>query len=142
MNDLAFVARIVDLLESSRLRVWLAGGWAEELRGLRPPCAHSDVDFLYPGRDFGRVDRFLAETPAAREWTGKRTQRTRAFELDGVLVELLLVQRDDRGWFSELAQGRYRWPDDVFLAGSRIPVVSEAALLGYRAAHAVAARAA
>ena len=46
MNDLSFVMRVVDMLEDARLRVWLFGGWAEELRGLRAPCEHADVDFL------------------------------------------------------------------------------------------------
>jgi len=66
MNDLPFVLRVVDLLEDARLRVWLFGGWAEELRGLRAPCEHVDVDFLYPGRDFSRVDRFLGGTDDTR----------------------------------------------------------------------------
>src|SRR5207248_834952 len=55
MNDLSFVMHVVDLLEDARLRVWLFGGWAEELRGLRAPCEHVDVDFLYPGRDLARA---------------------------------------------------------------------------------------
>ena len=61
MTDVAVVLRVVDLLEAARLRVWLFGGWAEELRGLRAPCEHHDVDFLYPGRDLARVDRFIGD---------------------------------------------------------------------------------
>ena len=55
MNDLGFVMRVVDLLEDARLRVWLFGGWAEELRGLRAPCEHTDVAAtLFPGGE-GRL---------------------------------------------------------------------------------------
>ena len=125
MNDLAFVMRVVDLLEDARLRVWLFGGWAEELRGLRAPCEHSDVDFLYPGRDFARVDRFLGET-------GDTRPHKRTFEVEGVRVELLLVQKDERGWYTELPSGRHNWPSDVFAKAGRLPVASVASLESYR----------
>jgi hypothetical protein len=125
VNDLSFVMRVVDLLEDARLRVWLFGGWAEELRGLRAPCEHSDVDFLYPGRDFSRVDRFLGET-------GDTRPHKRTFQVAGVQVELLLVQKDEHGWYTELPAGRHSWPADVFANAGRLPVVSVAALEGYR----------
>ena len=125
MNDLSFVMHVVDLLEDARLRVWLFGGWAEELRGLRAPCEHVDVDFLYPGRDFARVDRFLGETTDTRP-------HKRTFEVGGIAVELLLVQKDERGWFTQLPAGRHDWPADVFANAGRLPVASIAALEGYR----------
>jgi Aminoglycoside-2''-adenylyltransferase len=125
MNDLGFVMRVVDLLEDARLRVWLFGGWAEELRGLRAPCEHTDVDFLYPGRDFSRVDRFVGATDDTRP-------HKRTFEVEGIQVELLLVQKDERGWFTELPSGRHSWPADVFANAGRLPVASVAALESYR----------
>jgi hypothetical protein len=125
MNDLSFVMRVVDLLEDARLRVWLFGGWAEELRGLRAPCEHSDVDFLYPGRDFARVDRFLGEI-------GDTRAHKRTFDVEGLPVELLLVQKDERGWYTELPSGRHNWPPDVFANAGRLPVASVAALESYR----------
>jgi len=125
MNDLAFVMRVVDLLEDARLRVWLFGGWAEELRGLRAPCEHTDVDFLYPGRDFSRVDRFVGATDDTRP-------HKRTFEVEGIQVELLLVQKDERGWFTELPSGRHSWPADVFANAGRLPVASVGALESYR----------
>ena len=125
MNDLSFVMRVVDLLEDARLRVWLFGGWAEELRGLRAPCEHVDVDFLYPGRDFARVDRFLGETTDTRP-------HKRTFEVEGIAVELLLVQKDERGWFTQLPRGRHSWPADVFANAGRLPVASVSALESYR----------
>jgi hypothetical protein len=125
VNDLQFVMRVVDLLEDARLRVWLFGGWAEELRGLRAPCEHTDVDFLYPGRDFARVDRFLGETADTRP-------HKRTFEVEGVPVDLLLVQKDEQGWYTQLPHGRHNWPPDVFATAGRLPVVSVTALESYR----------
>ena len=126
MTDLGVVLRVVDTLEAARLRVWLFGGWAEELRGLRVPCEHEEVALLYPGRDFARVDRFIADD-AADERAYKRS-----FELDGVAVELLLVQKDEEGWYTELPRRRHRWPPDVFANAGRLPVASATALESYR----------
>jgi len=126
MTDLAVVLRVVDALEAARLRVWLFGGWAEELRGLRVPCEHTDVDLLYPGRDFARVDRFIGDGVADLR------PHKRSFELEGIPVELLLVQKDETGWFTELPRGRHRWPADVFATAGRLPVASATALEGYR----------
>ena len=126
MNDIAVVLRVVDTLEAARLRVWLFGGWAEELRGLRVPCEHEDVDLLYPGRDFARVDRFIGDDVADER------PHKRSFELDGVPVELLLVQKDDAGWYTELPRRQHRWPPDVFANAGRLPVASPTALEGYR----------
>jgi len=136
MNDLSFVMRVVDLLEDARLRVWLFGGWAEELRGLRAPCEHADVDLLYPGKDFARVDAFLAGRDA------KRRGHTRSFELDGIPVRLMLVQRDEQGWYTDLPHARHRWPADVFATAGRLPVASVAALESYRHSRRVDVRAA
>jgi hypothetical protein len=126
MNDIAVVLRVVDTLEAARLRVWLFGGWAEELRGLRVPCEHEDVDLLYPGRDFARVDRFIGDDVADER------PHKRSFELDGVPVELLLVQKDDAGWYTELPRRQHRWPPDVFANAGRLPVASATALESYR----------
>src|SRR5439155_14348903 len=76
-NDLPFVMRTADLLTEGGFRVWLFGGWAEELRGLTPPQPHRDVDLLYPGPDFRRLDEFLAGE-VVEEWTGKRRPYRRA----------------------------------------------------------------
>ena len=124
--DLSVVMHVVDQLEDARLRVWLFGGWAEELRGLRVPYEHVDIDFLYPGRDFSRVDRFIGDGE-----TDLRAHK-RNLELDAVPVELLLVHKDERGWYTDLPSGRYDWPADVFATAGRLPVASAAALEGYR----------
>jgi len=141
VSDLQFVMRAVDLLEDARLRVWLFGGWAEELRGLRSPCEHSDVDLLYPGRDFSRVDA-LVERAAFVEVEAKHRDHKRAFLVEDTLVELLLVQKGTNGWYTDLPRGRHEWPADVFATAGRLPVASIAALEGYRHSRRVDIRAA
>lgn len=130
MNDLDFVLRAVDLLWAKGVRTWVAGGWGEELRGLEPPREHADLDLLYPARDWHRVDALeLAWIP------GKRLAWKRAFVLEGTAVELFLVERDARGWFTQLRHRRHDWPDNVFSTNGRVAVASTAALAGYRHSH-------
>jgi hypothetical protein len=124
MIELATVLRVVDALEAVRVRVWLFGSWAEELRGLSAPCRHTDLSFLYPNRDFARVDRLVT--------LDRAEPHARSFQLDGVPVELTLVQRDSEGWITHLPYGSHRWPGDVFASVGRLPVASAAALNGYR----------
>jgi len=56
----------------------------------------------------------------------------------GARVELLLVERDETGWFTALPGGAHRWPHDVFATSGRLRVASVEALSGYR--EAIAAR--
>jgi hypothetical protein len=140
VNDLAFVMRVVDMLEDARLRVWLFGGWAEELRGLRAPCDHTEIDVLYPGRDFARVDRLVSEV--GEEIVAGRAAHKRAFLFEGAMIELMLVQKDENGWFTELPRRTHRWPADVFATAGRLPVASAAALEGYSHSRRVDTRAA
>jgi hypothetical protein len=129
VNDLDFVLRAVDLLSSRGIKAWVFGGWGEELRGLCPPREHTDLDLLYPARDWARVDALDLEWVAAKHLPWKR-----AFVLEGTLVELFLVERDDEGWFTQLARRRHGWPDNVFSTNGRVGVASTAALVGYRPA--------
>ena len=48
LNELNTVRRVMALLNGAGASCWLFGGWAEEMRGLRPPAAHGDIDLLYP----------------------------------------------------------------------------------------------
>lgn len=134
MNDLPFAMRVVEMLAEGGLRVWLFGGWAEELRGLSPPRRHRDVDLLYPAPDFDRLDAFFLASRL--DEVGDDRSYARAFQIEGIAVELLLVGRDTEGWFTDFRRGRHRWPADVFDRGAWPPVASEAALAGYRAAYA------
>ena len=135
VNDLAFVERAVLLLESKGVDTWVFGGWAEELRGLIKPREHVDVDLLYPAEDWSIVDNLYLD------WVeGKHFDWKRAFRLEGITVELFLVQYDARGWYTQLERRRHNWPANVFSNKGRLPVVSTAALAGYRHSYRVDAR--
>ena len=107
-------------------------GVGEGLEDLRP----------FDARDFARVDAVLERAAAFEEVEGKRHDHKRAFMLEGTLVELLLVQKDAGGWYTELPRGRHDWPADVFANAGRLPVASAAALEGYRHSRRVDIRAA
>ena len=127
MNDHPFVLSAVDLLSSYGVRTWVCGGWAEELRGLRPPGEHDDLDLLYPAPGWSRVDELELDWIEA-----KRFPSLRAFALDDTVVELLLVERDRGGWYARLGGRRHDFPADVFSTNGRIAVASAAALAGLR----------
>jgi hypothetical protein len=136
MNDLHFVLRASDLLSARGARTWVSGGWGEELRGLIVPREHADLDLLYPAPDWSRVDELQLD------WiVGKRLPWKRAFVLEGITVELFLVERDESGWFTQLKRRRHDWPDDVFSTKGRIAVASTAALSSFRHSYRVDAAA-
>jgi aminoglycoside-2''-adenylyltransferase len=127
VNDLAFVERAVSLLASKGVDAWVFGGWGEELRGLIKPREHADLDLLYPAEDWTIVDGLYLD------WIeGKRFDWKRAFRLEGIQVELFLVQYDAAGWYTQLQRRRHSWPANVFSGTGRVPVASTAALAGYR----------
>ena len=136
MNDVAFVERAVSLLASKGVDTWVFGGWGEELRGLIKPREHADVDLLYPSEDWTIVDGLYLD------WIeGKRFDWKRAFRLEGIQVELFLVQYDAAGWYTQLERRRHNWPANVFAGTGRIPVASTAALAGMRHSYRVDAAA-
>ena len=127
MNDLLFVERTQAMLREHGVETWVFGGWGEELRGLILPRAHADVDLLYPSDSWDLVDELdYAWIP------GKRFPWKRAFVLEGTVVEVFLVQRDARGWYTQLARRRHDWPENVLSSDGRLPVASTAALAGFR----------
>jgi aminoglycoside-2''-adenylyltransferase len=127
MSDHVFVARVVKMLASKGVDTWIFGGWAEELRGLINPRPHVDIDLLYPQEDWTIVDGL------SLDWIdGKRLPWKRAFRLEGITVELFLVQYDAAGWYTQLERRRHNWPANVFSDTRIVPVVSTAALASYR----------
>lgn len=156
-NDLALVISITDRLRVYGLDVWLAGGWAEELHGMIEPRPHHDVDLLVRADSFETVDRFLSQD-GIDEIEEKRFAHKRAFQVDGIMVELILVRRvsqNPRGTCAVLpqtpdriaqplqvssellttfwGQHEYVWPADSFHDESGAPrLVSVAALRHYR----------
>jgi hypothetical protein len=127
MNDLAFVERALALLQARGVETWVFGGWGEELRGLINPRPHADLDLLYPGESWDDVDALALRWIAAKERPWKR-----AFVLEGTVVELFLVRRDEQGWYTTLARRVHRWPDNVLGTNGRVRVASTAALASYR----------
>jgi aminoglycoside-2''-adenylyltransferase len=132
VNDLTYVRRVLGLLGAHDLRVWLFGGWAEELHGVIAPRPHKDIDLLYPADDFRLADAFLSGG-SVDEIAAKRFPHKRAFELDGVMTELFLVQRDGTGCYTRFwDQHRYDWPADTFGEAKGFPAASVAALREFR----------
>jgi len=127
VNDLKFVDRAVSLLSSKGVDTWVFGGWGEELRGLINPREHADLDLLYPAEDWSAVDGLYLDWIDAKRFPWKR-----AFVLEEITVELFLVQYDADGWYTQLERRRHAWPANVFTGAGRIPIVSTAALAGYR----------
>ena len=130
--DLPQIQRIVRLLEAHGVVTWLCGGWAEELHGPIAPRSHQDIDLLYRAADFELVDRFLKQR-ADEEIVAKRFSHKRAFVVEGVMTELILVRPDLTTLFWD--EHEFAWPADVFAAeDSYIRLASVAALAAYRRA--------
>lgn len=136
MNDLPFVERAQTLLRARGIETWVFGGWGEELRGLSGPRAHADLDLLYAAETWDEVDLLSLDWIAAKRYPWKR-----AFVLEGIAVELFLVQRDDQGWYTQLARRCHRWPENVLGSNGHLRVASTAALASYRHSYRVDAAA-
>jgi len=133
-NDLGFVRYIVGRLELAGVRTWVFGGWAAELFGLSRPRPHHDVDLLYPAVSFEAVDVFLA-TGEVDEIVAKRFPHKRAFEAEGIMVELFLLQGPEDGPFTDFwGVNRYEWPSNVLGAqAGGLRVASAMSLTDYQA---------
>jgi hypothetical protein len=130
VNDLDFVYDVVERLAEDGIHVWVFGGWAEQLLGIADPRRHVDVDLLYPADSFAAVDRLKLP------WVGSQPSvHKRAFAHEGVLVELVLARRDDRGHYTDFPGGRHRWSPDLLWGVHGLRVVGPQAILGYRAAY-------
>jgi hypothetical protein len=136
MNDLQFVERAQSMLRGKGIETWVFGGWGEELRGLIRPREHADLDLLYAAEAWDEVDALYLD------WLeGKRRPWKRAFVLEGVQVELFLVQHDETGWYTKLERRTHRWPDNVLASNGYLRVASTAALASYRHSYRVDAAA-
>jgi len=136
MNDIHFVERTQAMLRDRGVETWVFGGWGEELRGLIRPREHADLDLLHPAESWDEVD----ELPF--EWlVSKRFGWKRAFLSEGVAVELFIVQRDETGWYTQLARRTHRWPDNLLTSNGYLRVASTAALASFRHSYRVDAAA-
>lgn len=81
----------------------------------------------------------MAADSQVTEIAGKRFPHKRAFLLEGIMIELILVQTTCSDGFCTLFWGDtlHRWPGDVFTTTTGgLRVASVASLRGYRACHA------
>jgi hypothetical protein len=109
-NDLEFVRGIVAFLDGHGVETLIFGGWAEELHGLCSERAHGDLDLLYPAEDFGCIDA-LVRAGELSEIRGKRFPHKRAFIVDGLAIEIFLVQDDAGGPYTVFwGDVRHDWP--------------------------------
>jgi hypothetical protein len=136
------LAAAIKLLQSAGLACHVAGGWAEELLGLRPPRPHGDVDLIHCGDDWQAVDAWLHGPSGVVEIAAKRFAHKRAFLLDGVCCEVLLV-REIAGAPVTLFWGEvpYDWErpllhrETILHEGHYFSVVAAANLAALRARH-------
>ena len=134
-----FVLGIMHRLAQAQLATWLCGGWAEDLWGHCGPRSHQDVDLLYPAATFTQLDQWLARTPDLAAIPAKRFAHKRAFRCEDILIEVVLLEPDEKGGYrTNFFNRRYRlmWPPDpldvLFVRGRRVPVACEEALRLYR----------
>ncbi len=91
-NDLPFLTDLVERLRGSGQDVRVFGGWAEQLRGLRRKGPHSDIDLLLTADGFEPLESFMDGLTEAGAIPGKRFPHKRAWVVDGVRVEFMLVR--------------------------------------------------
>lgn len=105
MNSPELVVVVLEALRNSDCPCILFGGWAEEALGLRHPASHGDIDLLLSADDFSKLDALLSINSHHSDWREierKRFHHKRAFLVQDVLVEILLVQSEYTGfvtWF-------------------------------------------
>lgn len=137
-NEFTFLSAIIEKLLSYGLDVCIFGGWAEELRGIRKPSSHSDIDILIRANNFCKLENVLKKYRKITEISKKRFSHKRAYSWNGMRVEFFLVKPSAK-LLTSVFDGRLiiTWPTDTF-ADSPIfglPVASEASLKMYRQAH-------
>ncbi|HET9222653.1 MAG TPA: hypothetical protein VFO07_09125 [Roseiflexaceae bacterium] len=142
VNTLPFLLSTIRMLSDARLSVWVFGGWAEELWGISAPRHHRDIDLLYPAKDFTSLDDWLAKTDGIAEIVGKRFSHKRAIAYQQVMVEFLLLEREQEVHRSNFFSGLYTldWPGDtlryaITIEDRPLNVASVAALRHYRQHH-------
>jgi hypothetical protein len=131
-NTKALVAQVIQDLVSAHLNVLLSGGWAEELQNLIPPRPHKDIDFVYLANDFTAVEAYIQQRELP-EIMAKHVSHKRAFLVEGVMVELILVQPGPAGNVSTYwDRVSFKWPDPLMAtAPDNIRCLSPTALHFY-----------
>lgn len=110
-NDLQFLKYIVARLEYAGILCFVFGGWAKELTGTIPPGPHGDIDLLYIGDNFEKVDSFIKNESDITEISGKRFSHKRAFLCNDVMVELMLVSPKGERFLTKFwDEYEFEWP--------------------------------
>lgn len=137
VNNKEFLLKVHKKLYDSGINTFIFGGWAEELLGIIKPRDHKDIDLLYLADDFELVDQFIKKNNLL-EVLQKRFTHKRAFEVDGILVEIFLVNKSGQEYTTDFF-GNYKfvWPTDTFSKNLNedVLMVSPDALAEYRKEH-------
>ncbi len=139
VNNKNFLLDTYAKLNNAGIKTFVFGGWAEELLGMISPREHKDVDLLYLANNFELVDRFIKENNIF-EVLQKRFAHKRAFEIAGVLIEIVLVSLADKKYITYFfGNYKFEWPADTFLKAMElsreISIASPNALADYRRQH-------
>lgn len=108
MNTLNFLKEVYVMLKKAGIEVWVFGGWAEELQGIIAPRVHKDIDLLYVGDDFSKVNTFIREDNLN---IVKNFPHKRAFMYNEIMIEVFLVTNETTNFFSLYV---HDWPSDTF----------------------------
>jgi hypothetical protein len=148
VNTLPFLLFTIRMLAEARLSTWVFGGWAEELWGISAPRNHRDIDLLYPADDFMSLEDWLAKTEGVIEIVGKRFSHKRAIVYRQVMIEFLLLEREQDGHRSKFFSGLHTldWPGDtlryaITIGDRALKVASPSALRHHRRHYAEARQA-
>jgi hypothetical protein len=136
INDRSFLRSLTGKLRVAGHDVRVFGGWAEELREMRGKGPHSDIDLLLLAEDFETLESFMNGLPNAKPIAGKSFPHKRAWEVDGVRVEFLLVAPGEVN-ATVMFHGEpvILWPPGTFSGPpvDGMPVAGSEALQTYRA---------
>jgi Aminoglycoside-2''-adenylyltransferase len=138
LNTKDLLRKVVRELHRAGIEVLVGGGWAEELLGITAKRSHKDIDLYCCGDNFQKVDAYLRAN-RLEELPAKHLPHKRAFLQDGVMVEVVLIQKDEAGFFSDFWHEKIiRWPAPLVNAEKigGVPCLSPEALAFYRAMHA------
>lgn len=142
LNCFSFLCSTLEQFEQLGLKLWVFGGWAEELWQITPPRPHKDIDLLYPAASFATLDCLIGSEKQFSEIVLKRFSHKRALLYQGIMLEFLLVEGHGAKLTSSFFDRRYQfhWPADTFdytlsAAGRTLAVASPRALRLYRHRH-------
>jgi hypothetical protein len=134
-NTIELVTEVMADLKSRGVDPLLGGGWAEELQGLITARPHKDIDLYVIAPDLSTVEAYIAST-GVKEIVEKRFPHKRAFLVDAVMVEAILIkQRNGDHWSDFWNVYRFDWPRDLRTIQKGIECLSIEALRSFRDDH-------